>query len=110
MDGVFPQHQIPAPQYIVIPETQYLETLRLQPGRARLIAGFQIHVLTAIHFDDQLSFEAHKVDDVFANGLLALELGSTSHPARSCRQSTLRFGGYVAHALGMDKQLLFCLA
>ena len=63
-------------QYLMIPKTHHRVALFLKPGIS--LSVFQDLVrqgmLTAIQFNNQLSFKAHKVDDILSSRVLASEL------------------------------------
>ena len=61
---------------IVIPETQNLESLVLQPSRSFVVLGFFPDMLTAVNFHNQTPVEAHEVNDLVAYGFLSPELQS----------------------------------
>ena len=54
-------------QHLMVPEAQYPEALGLQPVVADLIA-YALQMLTTVDFKDQLSLEAHEIDDVGPRG------------------------------------------
>ena len=75
-------------QDFVIPKPEHLEALRLQPsGPGGVVPGLFLVVAT-IHLNDHYSFEANKVDDIFAQGHLSAKFTSCqlavskTHPQR----------------------------
>ena len=58
----------------MIPEPQHLEALRLQPSGTDSVGRDLFLMVAAIHLDDYFSFEANKVDDIFAKGYLSAKL------------------------------------
>ncbi len=60
-------------QKVVVPEPQYAEASRLQPGRTPLIVFDCIGMLASVHFDYEPSFEADEIDDVWTHRNLAPE-------------------------------------
>ena len=63
---------------LMVPKAQDAVTLSDQVGCAPLVVLLQIHVLAAIHFDDQLKARGVEVDDKRADGVLAAKAGAGS--------------------------------
>ncbi|MFZ1224667.1 MAG: hypothetical protein WAR01_15685, partial [Dokdonella sp.] len=53
------QYRVAAQKDIVIPEPQYVESLRAQPGITLKIV-YRLQMLSAIRFNDQASAEVHE--------------------------------------------------
>ena len=68
------QHPFEIPQYIIIPESDYFESLSFQPRRSRGVFLDVLGMLAAIHFDDQAVSQAAEVHDVVADRVLAAKL------------------------------------
>ena len=95
-------------QHIIVPEPQHRESQRFQPRGARIIPRDGVQVLRAIDFDDQLPLEAHEIDDVIPDRLLAPEFQATeSRGAQMPPQARFRFGGRAAHALGEREECVW---
>jgi hypothetical protein len=56
---------------LIIPDTYYAESERLQFFFACSIIGCLFRVLAAVEFDDQLSLQTDEIHDVTAQGVLA---------------------------------------
>jgi len=63
-------------QYLIIPKTHHRVALFFEPGISLSVFRDLVRqgMLTAIQFNNQLSFKAHKVDDILSNRVLASEL------------------------------------
>ena len=66
-------------QYLIVPEPYYLETLTIQPGSPDFILACDpvFIVLTAINLNNDLLVKAHKINDIFPDGLLPAKLYSS---------------------------------
>jgi hypothetical protein len=58
---------------LVIPESQHLETLRMQPLGALTIVLDLLGVLPTVQLDDQFALEGDEVDDVWSDWGLPTE-------------------------------------
>ena len=62
--------------HIVIPKADYFVTEQVQVFGSLFVVLFLLQVLTAIQFDDEFLFDANKVGDEVANGVLSSEIDS----------------------------------
>jgi hypothetical protein len=60
-------------QHVIIPELQHAKPLIFEPS-GPLLVGHTIGMLAAINLDNEMFLEADKIDDVFSDRRLALEL------------------------------------
>src|SRR5262249_40962065 len=90
------QHTVFIGQYLRIPESQNLITLRSERGIARKVAWI-VGVLSFIDFDDESFLATHEIGDIRADGLLPNEF-ETAKPSVAQREPQLRFsiGGLAA--------------
>jgi hypothetical protein len=90
------QHTVFIGQYLRIPESQNLITLRSERGIARKVTWI-VGVLSSIDFDDESFLATHEIDDIRADGLLPNEF-ETAKPSVAQREPQLRFsiGGLAA--------------
>jgi len=61
----------------MVPKSKDFETLTPQPVRAARVVILAPEMLSPIHFNNQLCFKAHKVNNVGSYGGLAAELESS---------------------------------
>ena len=67
-------------KYLVIPETNNLEPLKIKvKGSLRVAAGL-FNMLATIQFHHQLAFKANKIHNVWGNRMLATELEAPEIP------------------------------
>jgi len=69
----FFEYRIRLRQYFVVPESQHLETFVFQTSSTIRIVFLALLMLTAIGFDDELRFNADKVNDETCYWPLATE-------------------------------------
>src|SRR5215475_10012789 len=83
-------------QYLRIPESQNLITLRSERGITRKVAWI-VGVLSSIDLDDESFLATHEIDDIRADGLLPNEF-EIAKPSVAEREPQLRFsiGGLAA--------------
>lgn len=60
----------------MIPETQHLIALCIQPTSSRLIIGSIVHVLPTIQLNDQAPRMTNKIDDIVTYDYLPFEFQS----------------------------------
>jgi hypothetical protein len=89
------QNAVSISQHIGIPEAEYPITFRLQPSISFDVACV-LRVLPAIHFDDQLSLVANKVDDEATDRSLPPEAQSIQAVSAQRRPKTMLRIGHVA--------------
>src|SRR3990172_6785641 len=65
------RHSLGIRQDVVVPESQDVIALSLQPARTLFIVRDLLRMLTTLHFDDYPAFETDKIHDERANRLLA---------------------------------------
>jgi len=63
-------------QNVMIPETQHLEPLLLQPLAPFIVSFYEFSMLATISFNNKLFLVANKIDDIPADLLLSSELHS----------------------------------
>ena len=70
------KNSISIPQNLIIPKTDHRVTFFVKPGIPLSIFPGLVRqcMLTAIQFDDELSLEAHKIDDILSNRVLTSKL------------------------------------
>jgi hypothetical protein len=73
------QYTLKIGQYIGIPEAQNPVSLDVYESVAATVCKV-LGVLTAVHFDHELSFTADKIGDVWLDGFLADELEAAQSP------------------------------
>jgi len=61
-------------KHLVIPKSKYPKSLAIEPLRPFQVLLPSVGMLTTIHLNNELSFEANEIDDVCANGRLPAEL------------------------------------
>ncbi|KRA54804.1 hypothetical protein ASD77_09540 [Pseudoxanthomonas sp. Root65] len=75
---------------LIIPEAQHTEPFAMQEDLAVAIRS-SVHVLTAIHLDDQSCFQTGEIGDVGADGMLATEAEAFQlPPAENAPQAAFR--------------------
>src|SRR5690348_15909218 len=74
------KHLLCAHQHVVIPEAQHTVAAFMQAIRTRDVTR-GVEVLTAVHFDDQLGFEAREIHDIWTDRKLAPKSGAKKLPA-----------------------------
>jgi hypothetical protein len=80
-------------KHVVVPETKNFDAAPLKPGVAPCVAICFACVLTSVNFDDQLRFQANKIQNVRADGELPSKLESVHLPhAQKPPQPALRVG------------------
>lgn len=73
---------------VMVPETQHLPAIRLEPARSALVLGI-VSVLAAICLDDQGTLKADEIDDEGADWALAAKFEPRKLPAAQRRPKTL---------------------
>ena len=66
------ENAFPVTQYLRIPKSQHLISLRRERGIACVVLWI-IGVLTTVNFDDELPLATNEIDDIGANRLLPNE-------------------------------------
>ncbi len=70
------EHAVHFGKHLVVPESQHLEAGVLEESRTDLVHCDRLRVLAAIEFDDKFSIQAHEIDDVIAERVLASKFAS----------------------------------
>ena len=72
--GNYTYHTVDVLKHIVIPESNYLKALRLQPSSSGFIVFGLLRVLPAVEFDNKFGFESDEIHDVSSDGGLPSKL------------------------------------
>src|SRR5215470_15263507 len=99
------QNPVNVPQYVIVPEAQDAYVTAREPTISRdvaLIGG----ALTAIHFNNKVSFATNEVDDIRSDGFLPHELEpvdcTRSHTIPQLALSVGRLPAQPPGAVGLD--------
>jgi hypothetical protein len=100
------QHSFEIPQYIIIPESDYFESVSFQPRGPGRVSLDVLGMLAAIHFDDQAVSQAAEVHDVVADRMLAAKLRTfQAFGPQLLPKQALSLGLFAAETADISTQL-----
>jgi hypothetical protein len=91
----------------VIPKSKYPKSLAIEPLRPFQVLLLSVGMLTTIHLNNELSFEANKIDDVGADGRLPAELAIVYLPMSQFIPDALFRIGHVFPELSSECMIHF---
>ncbi len=72
--GDYSYHTVDVLKHVVIPESNYLKALRLQPSSSGFIVFGLLRVLSSVKFNNKFGFESDEIHDVISDGGLPAKL------------------------------------